>query len=584
MSTNGLPGRVIEGLITGGFLTEEQAAAAIEVAQTRDVTYGTVLTEWDLVRPADVRLLLEQEFGIASVDLSSYAPDAGALARIPAEAARRWQVLPLFELDGVLTVAIADPMDVFILNAVSRQAGLDIEPVLAAKASLRAALGQYYPESAAEAPAEAGMVAAGVAPAAARASSRSGVRSAEAASPTAVGVGTQVPDLSVLGTGDPASASALVARILEDAVAKGASRIHLLSYKGEFILAYRIKGALERVGQGPLARQAFLVDAFCRAAGVTPPADGAPVVARTRLRVLDADLTITLSCVETLGGYRLVASFTAPRTDPHSLEDLGLLEAEARALKAMVERGRGILLVCAPAANGAAATYYALVAHAVAAGRTVFSVEESCEYELPGAAQVPVRAPGATVDALLCAALQQDVDVVGIDALHTAGDVEAAVAIAAAGRLVIATYAAGDIAAGVRRMLDLGVEPHGLAAALSLGVGQRLVRLNCPNCSGETDGMLAARIPGAEAGLRDRAGSGCPNCGGTGHRGAVAIHEVLPFTEPVRAVISRCGSVTDISRAAHAAGMRPLVTAGLARVREGQVSAEELNRVLHFAG
>jgi len=584
MSTNGLPGRVIEGLITGGLLTEEQAAAAVEVAQTRDVPYGTVLTEWDLVRPADVRFLLEQELGIASVDLSSYVPDAGALARMPAEAALRWQVLPLFELDGVLTVAIADPMDVFILNAVSRQAGLDIEPVFAAKASLRAALGQYYPEIAAGECAEVPIAAAEAAPAAARASSASSSRSSGAASPAAVSAGTQTVDLGVLGTGDPAAAFALVTRILEDALAKGASRIHLLPYKGEFILAYRIKGALEPVGHGPLARHAFLVDAFCRAAGVASPADGAPVMARMRRQVLGEELVITLSCVETLGGYRLVASFAAPRTVPHSLEDLGLLDAEARALKAMVERGRGILLVCAPEANGAAATYYALVAHAVATGRTVLSVEESCEYELPGAAQVLVKAPGTTVDVLLRGALQQDVEVVGVDALHTAGDIEAAVAIAAAGRLVIATYAAGDIARGVRRMLDLGVEPHGLAAALSLGVGQRLVRLNCLNCSGETDGVLAARIPGAEASLRDRAGSGCPNCGGTGHRGAVAIHEVLPFTEPVRAVMSRAGSVDDISRAAHAAGMRPLVAAGLARVREGQVSAEELNRVMHFAG
>ena len=178
--------------------------------------------------------------------------------------------------------------------------------------------------------------------------------------------------------------------------------------------------------------------------------------------------------------------------------------------------------------------------------------------------------------------MRQDTDVIAIDGLRSVEDVHLAVEAAGLGKLVIATFPAADIASGVRRMLDLGAEPHSLAAALTLGVGQRLVRLNCPNCSSETDGSLAARIPGAQAGLRDRAGSGCPNCGKSGFRGATAIHEVLPFTEPVRAAVGRGATEAEIAAAAAAAGMRPLVVSGLARVKNGDVSAEELNRVLRF--
>lgn len=257
---------------------------------------------------------------------------------------------------------------------------------------------------------------------------------------------------------------------------------------------------------------------------------------------------------------------------------------ETRALHAMVERGRGLLLVCAPVAAGASTTYYALLAHAAAMGKTVYSVERSVEYEIPSVAQVMVNTASPVPTAnYLAAGLRQDTDVIALDGIRTVEDAHLAVEAAGLGKLVIATYPAADISSGVRRMLDLGVEPHGLAAALTLGVGQRLVRVNCPNCSVESPGTLLARIPGVTAEVVNKTGTGCPNCGKSGFRGVTGIFEVLPFTEPVRAVVANGGSAAEIAAAADAAGMRPLTTSGLARVRSGEVSAEELDRVLRFS-
>ncbi len=132
-------------------------------------------------------------------------------------------------------------------------------------------------------------------------------------------------------------------------------------------------------------------------------------------------------------------------------------------------------------------------------------------------------------------------------------------------------------------MLDLGVEPHSLASALTLGVGQRLVRLNCPNCTQETDATLARTIPGAPKDIADMAGSGCPNCAKSGFRGVTGIFEVLPFTEPVRSTVASSASRAEIAAAAAKAGMRPLIASGLARVAAGEVSATELDRVLRFS-
>jgi len=259
-------------------------------------------------------------------------------------------------------------------------------------------------------------------------------------------------------------------------------------------------------------------------------------------------------------------------------------QAETFALNAMVERGRGILLVCAPVAGGRSTTYYSLLSHAAASGRTVYSVERSVEYEIPAVAQALVNpASPVSAAAYFAAGMRQDTDVVAIDSLESVEDVHLAVEAAGLGKLVIATFSAGGIAAGVARMLAMGAEPVSLSAALTLGVGQRLVRLSCQSCVQEEPGKLASKIPGAPTGTVSVHGAGCPACAKTGFAGATGVFEVLPFTDPVRAVISRGVSADDIAAAANAAGMRPMASSGLAKVQEGIVSAAELNRVLRFA-
>jgi type II secretory ATPase GspE/PulE/Tfp pilus assembly ATPase PilB-like protein len=226
----------------------------------------------------------------------------------------------------------------------------------------------------------------------------------------------------------------------------------------------------------------------------------------------------------------------------------------------------------------------ALLQQAASAGRTVYSVERSIDYEIPAVAQVLVN-PGEAVgaEAYFAAGMQQDTDVMAIDAIQTVEDVHLAIEAAGMGKLVVATYAAADIVSAVRRLLDLGAEPVSLASALTLGVGQRVLRTNCPNCSVEVSTPLVDLIPGVEPGTTARRGSGCPNCGKSGFAGVTGIFEVLPFTEPVRAVIARNGSGQEVASAARAAGMRPMIASGVALVREGTISPEELDRVLRYS-
>ncbi|MBN1193258.1 MAG: Flp pilus assembly complex ATPase component TadA [Coriobacteriia bacterium] len=601
-----ISGRVLDSLVSAGLMTAEQVSSVREAASAKGVHVGVVLAERDLVSPADVASVLESEMGVPQVDLSSYSPEEEAIALVSAQIARGWKVLPLFEIEGMLTVAIGDPMDVFALDSVAGELGLELEPVLTDGASFATMLDQHYPEGApggaSQGRAEARSAessdlldeqleeapAVPIAPEADTRTSRAAEVSAAGNIEQMVADATAdkspaAIDLDVLAVADSRKVSVLVADILDHAASRGAARIELLPYKDDFFLVYRVKGALEKVSSAPLSLQGALVDGFkqyARLSGVPPTH---PALGRIRTRIGDKDRVLTVSVVPTIAGQRMVVTLAPLRDQPRGLQELGMPEAETRALHAMVERGRGILLVCSPVSAGSSTTYYALIAHAAASGKTVYSVEPSVDYEIASAAQVMVEPGGPSVEAYMAAGMRQDTDVLAVDGLRTVEDVHLAVEAAGMGKLVVVTFPAADIAAGVRRMLDLGVEPHSLASALAIGVGQRLVRLNCPNCSMETDGVLAAKIPGATKGFRDKKGSGCPNCGKSGFKGATAIFEVLPFTESVRTTISRAGWQAEIATSAAESGMRTLASAGLTRVKSGEVSAEELNRVLRFA-
>lgn len=621
---NGISSRVLDSLVNANLLTMEQLASIDEQVGSRDTTVGAVLMERGLVSASDVAAVLEHEMGVPRVDLSSYAPEDAALALVPAEVARKRNLLPLFNIEGMLTVAIGDAMDVFALDAVAADIGVELEPVLADAASVRAAIDQYYgdavsapmpvvgndfppPPPIAEIPgtddAEPGepvftasdffeVSGTGATPevpvapvaefelTAAAPVVETIEQMAEAPAPE----GRAAIDLDVLAVADNRKTAVLVTEILESAVAQEASMIHLLPYKDDFFLVFRVKGGLEKVASAPLSMQGALVDAFKSFAKMSGVQASCPALARVRTHIGDKDLVATVSAVPTIAGQRLVVSLASHKPEPRGLVELGMSETETRALHAMVERGRGLLLVCAPVAAGASTTYYALLAHAAAAGKTVYSVERSVEYEIPAVAQVMVNTASPVPAAnYLAAGLRQDTDVIAVDGIRTVEDAHLAVEAAGLGKLVIATYPAADISSGVRRMLDLGVEPHGLATALTLGVGQRLVRVNCPNCSMETPGKALDRIPGSTKDIVNKSGTGCPNCGKTGFRGAIGIFEVLPFTESVRAVVANGRTAAEIAAAADAAGMRPLSTSGLARVKSGDVSAEELDRVLRFS-
>ncbi len=598
--SSGIASRVIDALVGTGVLTSDQASA-VRAATPSDADAGRQLIERGLVAPGQLGPVLEDEMGFPRVDLASYAPDDEALAVVPAAIARHYGVLPLFEIEGTLTVAIGDPADIFVLDEVGEQLGFQMDAVLGDRSAVADAIVQYFGAPAADEtmplPAEDLEISAAdffeladETPVVLEVPTEEPVEVAQAVQTVEQVVASEAPagpsavDLDVLAFADDRKVALLVSDILEQAVQRQASRIHLLPYKSDFFLVFRIRGRLEKIASAPLSMQQPLIDGFKNYAKLGAVAAERPALGRLHAEIAGKQVVLTVSSVPTVAGQRLVISISPAKPQPKDLSELGMSDAESRALYAMVERGRGILLVAAPVTGGRSSTYYALLQHAAQVGKTVYSVERSIDFEIPAVAQVLVS-PGQPIGAegYFAAGMRQDTDVMALDSIQSVEDIHLAIEAAGLGKLVILTFAGGGIVSAVRRLLDLGAEPVSLASALTLGVGQRVVRTNCPNCAVEERNPLTAGIPGADKNMTTRRGTGCPNCSKTGFAGATGIYEVLPFTEPVRAVIARGGSLAEIEAAANAAGMRPMIASGLTKVQEGVVSPDELDRVLRFA-
>jgi general secretion pathway protein E len=660
-----ITGRILEALADAGIVTAEQVSLAATSAREAGATPDAALLERGLITSSDVADVLEREMGVPRVDLASYAPDAGALALVPAEVALRRGMLPLFEIEGMLTVAVGDPLDAFALDGLAAELGLDVEPVLAGADAVAAALAQYYADGAqdaraasapstaladakallrddplASAEASVGFVETSPSPAgehtighpvgegfphgaepmvgtlpaygiddavdedevsayaraddlAASAISSTEPNAAPATAPRrpladALVDSTQSPDiaidLDVLALADTRAVSLLVNDILEDAAARRATHVHLLPYKDDFFLVYRIDGRLEKIASAPRSLQRPLVEGFRGFASLSSLAGDAPVSGRVRVRLADRDLGATVSIVGTLTGQRVVVSLAPVRDEVPGLDALGMTATEAAALTSLMERGRGLVVVAAPAAGGATTTAASLLSSAAASGRTVYSVEREPGYELAAVAQVIADTAGATAASYLRAGLRQDTDVLALDGLNTAEELGVAMSAAMRGRLVIVTVQASDVAAAVERLLGLGVDRESFASALTVVVGQRLVRLVCPSCALDVQSPLSARIEGLGEGAVTRAGSGCSACGGSGMRGATAVFEVLPVNASVRRILALGADSTTLAPVARAAGCRPMPEVALELVVAGRVTPEELDRVMRLSG
>ena len=501
-----------------------------------------------------------RRFRLRIADLN--AGDASTRAAVSEQLARRYHVLPLRLVDGVLEVASADPRDLDCERALAFATGRAIRLCLASPIRLGRRIDELY-------------------------------RADAAAERLLAGGGRH--DVQLLALADEmedvayAAAEAAqrpIVRLVDELLAEGvmarASDIHIACEEDVVTVRYRIDGvlrsvrALPRDVARPVASRIKVIGALDIADRLRPQ-DG-----RARLAVNGTQVDLRISTLPAVHGEKVVIRLLQSGGTVLGLEAMGFHGSSLERLTRLSDAREGIVLVTGPTGSGKTTTLYATLRRIQHRDPNIVTVEDPIEYRLRGVVQVQVNErAGLTFATALRAILRQDPDVVLVGEIRDRDTATTAVQASLTGHLVLSTLHTMDAAGAIVRLQDLGIEPYRVAAALRGVVAQRLLRRLCTACRAAREDQrtlpISVQLQPGDALFR---AVGCAECGGTGYRGRVAVAEVLLRSAEVERRVASAATVDQIAAAARSEGMVPLWESGLDQVRRGDTTVEELLRVL----
>ncbi len=557
--------RLGDMLVKATLITKEQLAKALQQQETSGGRIGTNLVKLGFISEDDITSFLSRQYGVPSINLSHFEIDQIVIKLIPSEIAQKHQVIPINRTGNVLTVAMADPSNIFAIDDMKFMTGFKVEPVVASETSIKNAINKYYDS--------AGMV-------------EDIMKDFDDQNVEALREGEDTVNVAELGqAAEDAPVVKLVNLILTDAIKKGASDIHIEPYEKTFRVRYRIDGVLYEVMQPPTRLKAAISSRVKIMAQLDIAERRLPQDGRMKIKMAGREMDFRVSTLPTLFGEKVVLRLL----DKGSLElDMTKLGFESHALTDF-EGGLlmpyGMVLVTGPTGSGKTTTLYSALNRLNTTETNIMTAEDPVEYNLPGINQVQMKAEiGLNFAAALRSFLRQDPDIIMVGEIRDYETAEIAIKAALTGHLVLSTLHTNDAPSTISRLLNMGVEPFLVAASTNVIVAQRLARRVCQACKESApvpaQVLLNVGFGPEEAGtIVPVRGKGCMSCSDTGYKGRVALYEVMLIRENIKEAILQGASVIELRELGRKNGMRTLREAGLQKIREGMTSLEEVLRV-----
>ncbi len=544
-----------EFLIEDGIITEQQLMDVLKMkAERPHVRLGKLMVQTGIVSPTQVSIALGKKFGIPFVQLREFEISSEVLEMVPTDLALQYSALPLAEVDGILILAMEDPMDWEARDVIRFHANKMVDAVIASSQDISLTLSEYYSH-------QQDMdlldeVELDLIP-----KHESDVNRDELARML-----EQKPIVRILNS------------LLQQAVMREASDINIRPENDRVNVFFRIDGKLQfvrslnRIMMLPLVTRIKVIGQM-DIAEHNLPQDG-----HARLKRGKNEVDLRLSIIPTVTGESVVIRILDTEVGLKPLSSIGFDERELRLLRDLVSRSFGIFLVTGPTGSGKSTTLYSVLNELKKKGPHIITVEDPVEYHMSGVEQIQIlNARGYTFAEALRHILRHDPDVIMVGEIRDVETARIANKAALTGHTVLSTLHTNDAASSITRLLDMGIEPYLLSATLLGGMAQRLIRLNCIHCAKPTP--AAADIL-EDLGLSGdeifHQGEGCPSCNNTGYHGRLAVCELLPVTNKIRRLISAGADTQAIKQAAIEEGMVTLTEHALELAREGRTSLEEV--------
>jgi type IV pilus assembly protein PilB len=554
--------RLGEIMLREGLVSREQLAQALSEQKTSKHRLGYVLVKLGLVPELEVTKLLARQYRIPAVDLSRFEVDPKIIKLVPADMAAKAVVLPLKREGRTLTVAMADPTDLGLLEDLKFITRFDLFPVLAGEFTLRHLIEKHYANDQQEL--------------------QSLLKDMEATGEDVEVVAEAEEEVATQAQIEDAPVVKLINGMLIDAVKRGASDIHIEPFEHEIRVRYRIDGALLEIMRPPLKMKAALTSRIKILSQLNIAERRVPQDGRLKLKLGARVIDFRVSTLPVLFGEKIVLRILDKGNLTLDLTKFGFEPKAEKDLMKAILNPYGMVLVTGPTGSGKTTTLYSALSRVNTPEVNIMTAEDPVEYNLMGINQVLVRTEiGLTFAAALKAFLRQDPNIIMIGEIRDLETGGIAIKAALTGHLVLSTLHTNDAPSTITRMIDMGIEAFNVASAVNLVVAQRLVRRICKECKGphkykdEELQSLGTELDSLRA-IQFMKGAGCDTCSGTGYKGRAGLYEVMALSPELRRMILRGASVAEIRDQAVVDGMLTLRMDGMKKIERGVTTLEEV--------
>ena len=580
--------KIGECLIQAGLITEDDLRTALAEHKRTGERVGVVLVRMNLATEKQIAKALAFQLGFPYVNLAENPPDPSAVVLIPKDVALKRNCIATGLEKNLLTVAMSDPLLFSLVQDLEFQTGYRIKQVVSTKGDIVDAINTSYPDKAlAIRSSQPGSDLAVTTPAA----PARGRHGAEGSGETALARRPEEevfePVAGLKERSEAAPIIDLVDLVVKSAIKSKASDIHVEPMEKGVLIRHRLDGLLKEVMDLPKWVHEGLIARLKIMAGMDIAEKRLPQDGRLRSAAEDGtEVDFRVSTLRTLFGEKVVMRVLDHRKGVPALEEIGMSAAALEELRAFLRHQHGMILVVGPTGSGKTTTLSSSLREVQSEKTNIITIEDPIEYQIPGVNQTQINDKiKLTFASALRSILRQDPDVILLGEIRDGETAKIAMQAAQTGHLVLSTLHTDDAPSVVTRLADIGAEPFVIASALVGVVAQRLVRRLCVHCRRQytppPDVLRALNIAETDAAsIPFYKAVGCDQCNHTGYRGRIGIYEVMRISDKLRRLIAARVTEDQIRDTAVSSGMITLGEDGLAKVKSGVTTPEELLRVV----
>ncbi len=555
--------KIGELLIDRKIITKEQLLDCLKYQKAYGVQLPQALVATKAILDEQVYIdFLSREIESKNLLVSELDLDPSVVQLVPPDIAQKFKIIAINKSNRILSVAISDPKNLFVLDAVKFLTGCSIKPIVTEEQEILQAIHDNYKV---EAPAENFL------------DDLKG-ENLEVLSQEE----EEEPDDITSAVAD-APVVKLVNHLITEAVAKGASDIHIETYQKILRVRFRIDGKLIELSPLPFKLRPAIISRIKILADLDISEKRLPQDGRIKIKIGINTVDIRVSTVPTVYGEKVVMRILDASNLVLDLKKLGIPESGLSHVMATLESPFGMFLVTGPTGSGKTTTLYSGLSLLNKPNVNIMTAEDPAEYNIDGINQINVNAGiGLNFASALRSFLRQDPDVIMVGEIRDLETAEIAIKAALTGHLVLSTLHTNNSVATIARLIDMGVEPFLVASSVRTIVAQRLVRKICSGCRTEVEtntkelSRLLGVAPEIMEGVQLFKGRGCPKCNNTGYKGRCGLYEVFPVTPEVQDMIIKNVQANEIGRFARKQGMQTLRQSALTKLREGLTTVEEV--------